>query len=135
MAAHNDTGVLGEQLVAAHLSQVAPVETGYAADLRFCTVEIEVKTARPSLYNGKTRGYQFLLKKRNHTDFRKADVLVLICLDDDLDPVATYVLPTHRLPDKRQKITIPLSLRSPFDVFRDRWEIIADSYVRRWRNV
>jgi hypothetical protein len=134
MALHNDTGLLGEQLVAAHLSQVSPVETGQAADLRFCDVEIEVKTARLSLYNGKTRGYQFLLDKHDQygaTDFRKADVLVLICLDDHLDPIAAYILPTDRLQD-RKKITIPANLRSPFNLFRDRWEIIADVYVKRW---
>lgn len=135
MALHNDTGMLGEQLVAAHLGQVAHVEKGYAADLRFCNVEIEVKTARPSLYNGTTRGYQFKLFDPGHTNFKRADVLVLICLDDDLDPVATYVLPTSMIPEKRTKITIPLSLRSPFNVFRNRWEIIADVYVRRWGNV
>lgn len=137
MASHNDTGVLGEQFVAAHLSQVAPVQSGQAADLRFCDVEIEVKTARLSLYNGKTRGYQFLLVKHDRygvTDFRNADVLVLICLDEQLDPAATYILPTVRLRD-RKKITIPASLRSPFNVFRDRWEIIADEYVRRWEHV
>jgi hypothetical protein len=132
MALHNDTGMLGEQLVATHLSQVAPVEKGYAADLRFRNVEIEVKTARPSLYNGKTRGYQFKLFDPGHTDFGRADVLVLICLDDNLDPVATYVLPTSLLPEKRTKITIPRSLKTPFDVFRDRWDVIADVYVQRW---
>ncbi|MBN2390737.1 MAG: hypothetical protein JXR84_08440 [Anaerolineae bacterium] len=137
MSLHNDVGAFGEALTRETLAQIAPVQDGQAADLRFCDVEIEVKTARPSLYNGQTRGYQFLLKKRDRygaTNFRKADVLVLICLNDDLDPIATYVLPTSRLKD-RKKITIPASLKTPFDVFRDRWEIIADEYVRRWGNV
>lgn len=137
MSTHNDVGAFGEKLTRATLAQIAPVEDGQAADLRCHGVEIEVKTARLSLYNGKTRGYQFLLTKQDRygvTDFRKADVLVLICLDEQLDPLAVYILPTSRLRD-RTKITIPASLISPYNVFRDRWEVIADEYVKRWGNV
>ena len=132
MAAHNDVGAVGEALTRQHLAQVAPVQRSAVADVQCNGVEIEVKTATPSLYNGKTRGYQFKLYDPGHTDFKRADVLVLICLDDAANPAAVYVLPTSRLPDKRTKITIPLSLRSPFNVFRDRWDVIADVYVQRW---
>ena len=127
MALHNDTGLLGELLVARHLSQVAPVQDGQSADLRFQGVEIEVKTALPSLYNGRTLGYQFLLSKRGHTNFRKADVLVLICLSEDIEPVATYVIPTANLRN-RTKLTIPLNLGTRLAKYRDRWDVIAEAY-------
>jgi hypothetical protein len=133
MALHNDVGTRGEQLIAAHLAQVAPVTPGRTADLCFAGgIEVEVKTSRATLYAGRRqkRGYQFLVEKRGHTSFRNADVLVLICLDDSLNPVATYVLPTAMLRD-RQKITIPLNLSSPFNLYRDRWEIIAEVYDGR----
>ena len=133
MSLHNDVGAFGEALTRETLAQIAPVQDGQAADLRFCGMEIEVKTARPSLYNGQTRGYQFLLKKRDQygvTNFRKADVLVLICLNEALDPVATYVLPTALLRD-RKKITIPASLSTRYDVFRNRWDVIAEAYNKK----
>lgn len=132
MAAHNDIGAFGEALTRQTLAQVAPVSPSAVADMAFRGVEIEVKTAKPSLYNGKTLGYQFKLRDPGHTDFTHADVLVLICLDDNLDPVASYVLPTSYLPEMRTKITIPLNLRSPFNIFRERWDVIADVYVQRW---
>ncbi len=128
MSAHNDVGHLGEHLVARHLAQVSPVQPGRAADLRFHGVEVEVKTARPTLYNGRSRGYQFLLKKAGHTNLDNADVVILVCLDDECNPVATYVCRANQLRN-RTKVTIPLSLRSPYNVWRDRWEIIAEEFV------
>lgn len=130
MGVHNDTGTLGEHLVATHLRQVAPVQAGQAADLRMLDVEIEVKTARPSLYNGHTLGYQFLLRKPKHTDFRKSDVLVLLCLDSACEPVAVYVVPTANLRN-RTKLTIPLSLDTRLATYRNRWDVIAEAYSSR----
>lgn len=131
MGAHNDVGAFGEALTRYTLAQVAPVQDGRVADLLCLGVEVEVKTATPSLYNGQTRGYQFLLRKKGHTDHRKADVIVLICLDEELRPLAVYVVPAVRL-QNCSKVTIPRSLRTPFGVFRDRWDVIADAYVQKW---
>lgn len=128
MSVHNDVGAMGEEMVKRHLAQVSPVRPGRAGDLRFHGVEVEVKTARPSLYNGSSHGYQFLLNKPGHCNLDGVDVVVLICLDDDCEPVATYVLPAERL-RKRKKVTIPRSLRSPYNVFQDRWDVIAEAVI------
>lgn len=129
MSAHNDVGTLGEHLVAQHLAQISPVHPGRDGDLQFHGIEVEVKTARPSLYNGTHRGYQFLLNKPGHTNLSGVDVVVLLCLSDDCEPVATYILPVARIRRLRKltKVTIPLSLNSPYSVFRDRWDVIAEA--------
>jgi len=135
MGLHNDVGALGEQLIAVHLTQIAPVQPSRVADMNFYGVQIEIKTSRATLYNGQTRGYQFLLEKCGHTNLRNVDVLILICLDDNLDPVATYILPPAfvllMVREDRKKITIPLNLSSPLHIYRDRWTVIADTYERR----
>lgn len=125
MAAHNDVGRFGEALTRALLAQIAPVEVGKAADLRFLDVEIEVKTARPTLYNGVNPGYQFKLFEVGKTDYRKAAVLVLICLDEANQPIASYVIPTAHLRPRR-KLTIPRNLSTRLEMYRERWDIIAD---------
>lgn len=132
MGLHNDVGNLGEYLVKRHLSQVAPCTTGKRSDLRFEGVEVEVKTSRATLYNGHTFGYQFLLSKDDQygkTDFRESDVLVLLCLDDDCNPVATFVVPTREVRN-RTKITIPLSLKTRFAKYRDRWGKTFETVLR-----
>ncbi len=128
MGQHNEVGALGEYLTATHLAQAGPVTAG-RADMCFAgTVEVEVKTSRVTKYNGNGGyGYQFLLEKRGHTSVRHADVVILICLDDALEPVASYVIPVWRL-KTRTKITIPVSFISPFSMFRDAWCVVAAAY-------
>ena len=51
MAAHNVAGALGERRVAQRLRTVAPVTTEEVpADLQFCGVDVEVKTATPFFF-------------------------------------------------------------------------------------
>lgn len=57
MAVHNDLGAWGERVIAQQLGQVGQVQRGQTADLRLAGIEIEVKTARPSRYNGRNLGY------------------------------------------------------------------------------
>jgi hypothetical protein len=130
MSRHNIVGQMGEELVAQLLSQVGKVAPGDEADLNFEGVEIEVKTATPSNYNGAgARGYQFCLRRAGKTDVRKADVVVLICLNDDLAPRAAYVLPVDLLRCDRSKISVPFSLDTRLAPYRDRWDVIADAVL------
>ena len=135
---HVTVGRLGEAFVADNLRYAGlEVQPGQRADLRALVdgraIEIEVKTARPSNYDGRgTLGYQFTLYKTHYgrrvkTDARRADVIVLICLDHAATEVrAVYILPA-RTCDTRRTISLPLSLNSThFDVYRDAWNIIAD---------
>lgn len=126
MAEHNELGNFGEYHVWKMLSSVGKVETEAKADLCFYGVQVEVKTSRPTLYNGKTRGYQFLLSKRGHTDHTKAHVVILVCVGDRGDVAGVFVVPVDHLRKDRQKITIPLSLETRLSPYRDNWQVIAD---------
>lgn len=123
---HIEVGAYGEMIVYQLLSETgARVGLGNGADVTFEGVKIEVKTAKPSKFNGRTLGYQFCLSKPGHTDFRKSDILVLIPLDADGKPRAAYVIPTDKLGD-RVKITMPMSLDTRFSGYREAWELLAD---------
>jgi len=127
MALHNEVGALGEALVREALATVGRVDKG-RSDVRFEGVEIEVKTARPSRYNGVTWGYQFLLVKRDafgRTDVRKAQVLVLVCLDFAGAPRAVLVLPVTAV-GERKKVTVPLDLQGQWREYLGRWDVIAE---------
>lgn len=124
---HVAIGQYGEALVREMLSSVAPVEDG-PSDMRWMGCDIEVKTARPSNYNGMgTLGYQFFLrgKRRHKTDYRKADVLVLIGLDCEGQPALCYVLPVEMLRDDRRILKIPLTGSARLAEYRDAWELLA----------
>jgi hypothetical protein len=126
MSPHLELGQFGEDFVAKMLSDVGDVTTSGPADLELMGCHIEVKTARPSKYNGNGGiGYQFLLKKRGHTNFTKADILILLCVKNGT-PHAAYVIPTDKLRSDRKKLTIPLSLNTRLAPYRDAWELIAD---------
>jgi hypothetical protein len=123
---HIEVGAYGEMLVYQVLQETGGrVGLGNGADVTFEGVKIEVKTAKPSKYNGKTLGYQFCLSKPGHTDFRKSDILVLIPLDANGSPRGAYVIPTGKLRD-RVKITMPLSLETRFSAYREAWELLAN---------
>ncbi len=123
---HVELGAYGEMLVYQVLQETGGrVTLGGGADVIFEGIKIEVKTAKPSKYNGQTLGYQFCLSKPGHTDFRKSDVLVLIPLDENDNPRAAYVIPTSVI-GKRKKITMPMSLGSRFVDYREAWELLAD---------
>ena len=72
---------------------------------------IEVKTARMSVDGG----YQFTLLKEGHTDHRKSDWLVLICITPD-GAIYHYEIPTSATM-LMTKIEIPTDPRS----YRGRW--------------
>jgi len=87
-------------------------------------VPVEVKTARPSKFNGTHLGYQFCLNKPGHTDFRKAKVLILIALGRDGDVRSVYVIPTDVV-GQRKKITMPMSLSSKWQHWAWEFEVLA----------
>jgi hypothetical protein len=121
MAAHNDLGAWGENLVRRTLEQVAPVGPGQRADLRCEGLEIEVKTARPSRSDRDRPNprYQFCLNREGRRGFR-ADVLVLV-----LAPVGTcYVVPAEEVPETRVLKLGPRSTR--LAAYEERWEVLAD---------
>jgi len=127
MAAHNAAGALGERRVAQRLETVAPVATeDVPADLQFCGVDVEVKTATPSRPNGRTLGYQFCLRKSGHTDIGKAHVVVLVCLDHHMSTRFTYVIPVATLGNRR-KLTLPMHPQEDhwLTPYRENWTIIA----------
>lgn len=80
-------GALGERL-AAHLLEKAGYRVSYTrpgekrGDLRVIDqttgeiIRVEVKTAR----RGKDRKWRFTLRKRRHTDHRRADVVILLAV-------------------------------------------------------
>jgi hypothetical protein len=128
MAAHNDIGAYGETLVMERLAQIAPVAPGSMADVLFMNCEIEVKTARPSRYNGKrSLGYQFSLRRPGHSEVR-APVVVLVCLPLSSPEYTAFVIPAEKL-EGLAKVAVPLDIEGYAGLwapYRERWEVIAD---------
>lgn len=131
MARHNETGELGEALVASMFYEVGiSVSTASErADLRIeGAVDIEVKTARPSFYkSGGYRGFQFSLERDGHSSLT-ADVLVLVALhDDDKETAVFFVIPVHVVAG-RKKLCIPstdaLAYAGRWAQYRGRWDLI-----------
>jgi len=129
MAAHTDLGNFGEQWIAAILGDIAPVEPGARADLRFLGLELEIKTARPRPYrSGNDLGYQFCLTRDGHTDHTKADIVILLCLTPDLT-IYPYIIPAGQIGDRR-KIVIPTpdpeTYTGQWSPWLAKWEILAN---------
>lgn len=106
MAAHNDLGTWGEQWVARALYEMTGilVQESPVADLRFLNVDLEVKTARISKYNGKAPGFQFCIQREGHTEL-KAPILILLCVHGPRE-IHAFVIPANHVED-RCKINIP----------------------------
>jgi hypothetical protein len=128
MSAHTDVGKYGEVWVARVLARVGHVQMGGPADLEFEGVALEIKTARLSIINGHgARGYQFCLRRDGgKTDYRKADVLILIALNQVCQPKAVFVIPVDDI-DENKKITMPPDLSSEWAPYLDRWDLLADA--------
>lgn len=131
MARHNETGALGEQLVATMLRQARiSVAPSSIADLRVEGVEIEVKTARPSFYRPGRRGFQFSLERRGHSQLR-AQALVLVALQEaDGDELAVFFVIPAAVVAGRRKLAITnhdaLAYSGRWSAYRGRWETIAE---------
>lgn len=124
MAEHNEVGAYGEQLVAGLLRTVGCVKPGRTADLCFEGIDVEVKTARLSAYNGRDRGYQFCLEREGHTHVRAA-VVVLVCMPE----ARCVVIPAIEVVGVR-KIGLPEQLEGyagRWAPFVEAWEVLADA--------
>lgn len=134
MARHNETGALGEHLVATLLRQARiSVAPSSIADLRVEGVEIEVKTARPSFYRPGRRGFQFSLERRGHSQLR-AQALVLVALQEaeaDGDELAVFFVIPAAVVAGRRKLAITnhdaLAYSGRWSAYRGRWETIAEA--------
>ena len=124
MSAHTELGAWGEAYVAALLAQVAPVEPAQRADLRWMGLEIEVKTARPTKptdHHHRRPRYQFLLRKRGHSE-QRGDVVILVLADTRI----CYVLPAAVV-GARRKLVLPVQARKDglWAEYRERWDLLA----------
>lgn len=130
-----NVGAYGEMLVARALRatgvQVERPRRG--ADLVFEGVPIEVKTARLTRNYNLSGGnaYQFFLRGtgRHKTDFHHSKILVLLCVADDLTPVACYVIPTKAIEPDRKVYKVRESLQTPLADYYERWELLADEVL------
>ena len=131
MAPHTDLGRWGEDFIANLLHQATGVRPtpGIRADLNFGGAEIEVKTAKPSDYNGNNKGYQFCILRKGHTRL-KAPILILICVRlNDINNPDVFVIPARHIRPNRHKITLPLdtaNYQGQWARFRWALQLIAD---------
>lgn len=133
MAHHNDLGVWGEELIAAHLEQAAPVTRGKVADLRLADqLEIEVKTAvpsRPSKRNTRPT-YQFCVQRDGRNGLR-APVLVCVCVDPATLAVTTFVIPAAEITTTQiKKVRIPYDVehyQGRWAAYRDAWHVLVEA--------
>lgn len=104
-------GLLGERLISELLTDSGlQVSNSPVSDIRVNgTLDIEVKTATPSIYKGVTR-YKFCLKKDDkygHTDYTRADYVLLQIISKS-DIIYHYLIPTHAINVKHITISDPL---------------------------
>ena len=139
MSAHTDLGAWGEFLVARHLRPLGHIEPAHHADVRLViealgsAVELEVKTARLSAYNGQTPGYQFCLTRKTPTRVKttpKAPLVILICAPEGChgDPAGVFVIPAEKI-RHLSKVGLPHDLSNyagRYARYRDRWDLIAN---------
>jgi len=127
MAIHNDFGKWGEQYVAEQLARIAPVTAGEAADLRLGDVEIEVKTARPSLCDERGAvGFQFCLHRAGRKGVQ-GQVVVCLCVRPKALKVTAFVIPVTAL-GTRRKVRLPLDVEGYEGIwarYRDAWDVLA----------
>lgn len=101
---HTNAGAAGERLVGIALElkgyKVQPNKMGtHCGDLRAISpdgeiLRVEVKTARPT-----AEGYRFCLRRKGKTDFRHADIVVLLCVEPS-GQVVPFVMPSRALASK-----------------------------------
>lgn len=85
MAAHNELGAFGEYAVEVILRKAdIDVRRGKPADLICNGVPVEIKTARPTHYNGRAVGFQFSLRRDGHSDVR-APLVICVCVFNSED--------------------------------------------------
>lgn len=125
MAAHNELGAWGEAYVAHRIQTElgGQVCAGIFADLRWQGVEIEVKTAKPSIYNGqKARGFQFCIKRRGRQGLL-GEVLVLVHVVKG-KPVTSLVIPAKDV-GQRSMIKVPFDIASSrYAAYENQWPLL-----------
>jgi hypothetical protein len=132
MSQHTDLGHWGESFIASLLHQATGIQalSGRQADLNFGGTEIEVKTAKPSNFNGDgAQGYQFCITREGHTQL-KAPLLILVCVRPwDPENPEVFVIPAKYVRPKLRKIGLPLDTtryRGTWANFRWALHLIAD---------
>lgn len=96
----------GERYVAGKLALMgATVQGGGPADLLVNGVPIEVKTANYCPYRPGHLGYQFCLRRENHTSV-KGIFVILLCWERLAMELEAFVIPASEI-DGQYKITIP----------------------------
>jgi len=126
MAEHTQLGAWGEDLVLAMFHQAGiAAQRGGPADLVLeGGIALEVKTAKPSRYNGRRWGFQFCIQRDGHTSL-KAAAVVLVCAGED--GIEFFIIPAHQV-GQRRKLGIGANLAGytgRWAAFRNRWEVIA----------
>lgn len=127
MAEHTELGAWGEDLVLAMFREAGiEAQRGGPADLVIegC-IPVEVKTAKPSRYNGRRLGFQFCLERDGHTSL-KGKAVVLVCVEDE--QAEFFIIPADAV-GQRRKLGVGVDVaqyKGRWAAFRDRWEVIAE---------
>lgn len=126
MAEHTQLGAWGEDLVLAMFHQAGiEAQRGGPADLLIeGGIALEVKTAKPSRYDGRRLGFQFCIDRAGHTSL-KAAAVVLVCVGDA--GIEFFIIPAREVGNRR-KLGVGVDVaeyKGRWAAFRNRWEIIA----------
>jgi hypothetical protein len=127
MAEHTQLGAWGEDLVLAMFHQAGIVaQRGGPADLVIeGGIALEVKTAKPSRYNGRQAGFQFCIEKAGHASL-KAAAVVLVCVGDGATEF--FIIPAREVGNRR-KLGVGVDLaeyKGRWAAFRNKWELLAE---------
>ncbi len=127
MAAHTELGAWGEALIVEMFRQVGiEAQRGGPADLLIeGGIALEVKTAKPSKYDGKHSGFQFCIDRAGHTSL-KAAAVILVCVGDAGPEF--FIIPAREVGNRR-KLGVGVDLaeyKGRWAAFRDKWDVIAE---------
>jgi hypothetical protein len=124
------TGRLGERLAFQRLRNMGRVKAQtlqHAGDLSLNGIRIEVKTSRLTKVNQKYFGWQFCLRRAGHTDIGHSDFVVLLCLNNDNEPVHALVIPVDVLRESRRKISIVQGKSTKWHCWKGRFDLIESA--------
>lgn len=125
------TGRLGEVLAFNRLRNMGRScripQRKHAGDIVLDGIRVEVKTSRLSKVNAYYRGWQFCLRRQDHTDISHSDFVILLCLNDDNEPVHVFVIPVDVLRESRRKISIIQGRPTKWHGWKGRFDLIENA--------
>lgn len=127
MTSNQIIGDIGERLTLNRLRNLGRAKrqtVRHCGDIEVDNIRVEVKTAKPSKVNAVYKGWQFCLRRQDHTDISHSQFVILLCLNDDNEPVHVFVIPVDVLRQDRRKISVIEGKSTKWHSWKGRFDLI-----------